>query len=138
MNQIKQLIIFSGPSSSGKSTLIRKIQKNSSLLCDQLQIKYPPFWTYLNAKDLAQIPLILPSNIIIHYDICEENLWKESLHLQKLISESEQTIFVTLCLSSKNFNKRMKLRIVKKVAYLLLKPKKIFGNFNLFDRYLEK
>lgn len=127
MKQIRQLIIFSGPSSSGKSTLIRKIQKNSNLLCDQLQIKYPPFWTYINAKDLVQIPLILPPNIIVHYDICEEHLWKKSLNLQKLVSESEQITFVTLCLSSKNFNKRMKLRIVRKFLSLLVKPRNYSG-----------
>lgn len=126
MNDIQHLIILSGPSCSGKTTLINKIKsKKLPLICQQLDIKDPDLYIDLIYKDFLKIRQSLPQNSILHYDVCEHNLhFKEHNYLQLLIAKSQKVDIITLYITPKVLQQRMRWRLVKRTCILFLKPKK--------------
>lgn len=144
MNDIQHLIILSGPSCSGKTTLINKIKsKKLPLICQQLDIKNPHLCVDLIAKDFLRMPESLPQNLILHYDICEHNLHpKEYDYLQLLMAKSRKVDIITLYITPKILQQRMRWRLVKKTCVLFLKIKKhrqilkyLKGNMNKYQLY---
>jgi hypothetical protein len=126
MLRIKQLIIISGLSCAGKTTLLGRIQKGEmQLLCEQLGIVDPLLWTYVDADNLPKLPQNFMGNLVVHYDIYTQYSKKNGFnYLPEIIRKSEKVVLLMLYTSPKILLKRNKLRFFEAFSSLFRTPKK--------------
>lgn len=126
MLHIKQLVIISGLSCVGKTTLLDRIQKGEmQLLCEQLDINDPLLWTYVDADNLPKLPQNFMGNLVVHYDIYTQYSKKNGFnYLPEIIRKSEKVVLLTLYTTPKILLKRNKLRLFEAFASLFRTPKK--------------
>ena len=122
MFQVAQLIIIGGPSCAGKSFLIEKIQQGDyPLLRKQLGIDIPSSWLYVSAGKLKHIRQPIIERLVVHYDIyarySQENGFN---HLHELITNSDRTTILTLCVPQKILIKRNNSRLLKSLFDLVM------------------
>jgi hypothetical protein len=126
MFHINQLIIIGGPSGSGKSFLIEKIQQGECpRLCSQLGITNPSSWLYVLAKDLNQIHPIV-ERLVVHYDLyAHQSKENEFNHLNRLINNSDRMIILTLNVPRSILIERVNSRLRRSLFSLIgVKSKK--------------
>jgi hypothetical protein len=121
----EQLIIFAGPTCSGKTALIELIKKGE--LCsfaEQLGITDPQKWSYIKAFDLYKAPQCFVGQLVLHYDFHAHysNDNKTFNNLSELAGKSDNVFLVTLCALPDVLLKRNSLRIADIFKNLLHKP----------------
>ncbi len=115
MLKTKQLIVISGASTAGKTTLIDRMWSGEcSEIGKQLGFDGPTSWHYVQGNKLKRVKEQYIERVVLHYDIYSHSLSNgEFRHLAELIGASEHVIVLTLCTSYKLLNHRAIFRILE-------------------------
>lgn len=121
---VKRLVVIAGPSCSGKSTLIARIQSGESVRLQQiLGITDPLDWVYCHAIGLRRLSGMYAENLIVHYDSLARQSANGYPYLAGLLRNSEQVIFLTLHAPSDVLLHRNWLRLIEVGAEFFRRPK---------------
>jgi len=114
MFQIDQLIIIGGPSCSGKSFLIEKIQQGDCpRLREQLGIANPSSWLYVRDMQLARIRQPIIERLVVHFDFYTHHLQENGFnYIDELINNSDRIIILTLYVPPKILIQRINSRLL--------------------------
>lgn len=114
--QINHLILVGGPSCSGKSYTIGKIQRGEcGDLGQQLGFMDPSSWRYVHAWELANLPEPKIERLLVHYDIYAQRSDEAGFgYVEELIANSQHATVLTLCARPRVLIKRSNKRIFRK------------------------
>ncbi|MCG8604311.1 hypothetical protein MJD09_04835 [bacterium] len=119
--QIDRLIVFAGPSCSGKSTVMERLQGGSlRSLSEKLELDDPCLWLFAAPKDLSQSSEAFIPRLILHYDMVGS--WKsddfqssyEDDKRLRILDISNETRFVTFWTSPATLGERIETREEKR------------------------
>ena len=112
---MEQLIVIGGPSCSGKSFLIEKIQQGGcTCLCEQLDLSISSEWSYVSASELRKMCLEDIERLVVHYDLYDQYKKNKNFEsLQELIDNSKRVTILTLWVPDKILIQRNNLRLSK-------------------------
>lgn len=124
---MKKIIIFAGTCASGKTTVIDKINKEELSFGNQIKIDKNVDWDYIQYKHYQEK---IRSNhahsdyVILHYDIYGQRIVMQNdfKQLSKLIDGFDRVSIVTLTTSAHELKKRIRMRLIKTIARMLLNP----------------
>ncbi len=124
MFKINHLVIISGPSGAGKTTLMEKLRRGEKpILCERLAISDPSVYKNIVVQKLPTIAELPAERYILHYDLYAQYRKDGFARVVELIDWSEKITVLTLCASGKLLRRRNLLRIIQ--------------NFCTFQNYLQ-
>ena len=122
----KQIIIFAGPSASGKSRLINQLLDNQNQplktnLLQQLNLQSESKIGKLNIERLTnkkkmrrRSKKMMKDAYVVHFDLTSRNQRKRREQLKLIASEYKSLVLATLNLAFKTWNQRMSDRVKNK------------------------
>ena len=96
--RVKRLILFAGPSCSGKTTFFRQLaREGASPLREELGLGDVSEWTYLNRRKLTLATEPCLERVILHYDLSARFLGRQLTDdsLVRLFEAADELVVIT-------------------------------------------
>jgi hypothetical protein len=119
----KDLLVIAGPPCAGKTTFISRIRAGRlPSLCEQIGLRDPDQWTYLNATDLARTSQSFIDRLAVHYDLIVQRSPRGYRHLPQMIGQACNVVLLTLWTDPQMLRRRSRARLLGAVSSFTLDP----------------
>lgn len=136
MNESNRLVLISGPSNAGKSTLIKRMLDGKyPKICTQLEISDFSKWEIVQGNRLTELGPEYVPNLIVHKTIRSTRNGNSTYNtLREVINNSAHVSIVTIAIPNQVLLQRNQYRLLKRKILNICRIRKLPLSSNMLDR----